>query len=311
MEPIKKGQTGAAVEDVQTRLEALGYAIDGAEKAKKSFGSTTEQAVARFREEHGLTPGLQIDAITWSTLVDEGYKLGDRTLYLRLPNFHGHDVSTLQKALNILGFTCERDGYFGPHTEAAVKQFQENVGMMPDGICFPDTFEAIKRMRHVWSDESKVEAPTEHPMGFARAVTVLNEIPLGLLAEDAISRNVAARIWNLASATNQNSKLILMDEDEGETAEEVKALLDLTVQAPTKTIGMSFIAMDEVDADLAKRLYTAAMSSREKPVTIVLQLPSEKANLEGSFTDADAQMLAGLILDAICSAFAPLLSKSS
>lgn len=310
MEPIGKGQTGAAVEDVQTRLEALGYAIDAAEKTEKSFGPATEKAVARFREDHGLAFGKQIDAITWSTLVDEGYKLGDRTLYLRLPNFHGHDVSMLQKALNILGFTCERDGYFGPHTEAAVKQFQENVGMMPDGICFPDTFDAIKRMRHVWSDESKVEAPTEHPMGFARAVAVLNEIPLGLLAEDAIARNVAARIWNLASATNQDSKLILMDEDEDDSTDEIKVLLDLTSQAPEETIGFSFVAMDEVGADLAKRLHTAAMSSREKPAKIVVQLPSEKANLEGSFTNADAQMLAGLILDAICSAFAPLLPKS-
>ena len=147
-------------------------------------------------------------------------------------------------------------------------------------------------------------------MGFARAVAVLNEIPLGLLAEDAISRNVAARIWNLASATNQDSKLILMDEDEDESTDEIKALLDLTSQAPEETIGFSFVAMDEVGADLAKRLHTAAMSSREKPTKIVVQLPSEKANLEGSFTNADAQMLAGLILDAICSAFAPLLPKS-
>lgn len=306
MEPIQKEQTGSAVEDVQARLVSLGYEIDEAETDQKRFGDTTEAAIVQFREDQKLPFGNEVDALTWSKLVDETYSLGDRTLYLRLPNFHGRDVATLQKALNILGFSCEHDGYFGPHTEAAVKQFQENVGMMPDGMCFPDTFNAILRMRHVWDDERRAEAPLEHPMGFARAVSVLDEIPLGLSAVDAISRNVTARIWNLASATNENSKLILMDEAEPAEKGNIKVLLTLTTVAPSRTVGISFISMDEVGKDFARRLHTAASSSRETPVKILLQLPTDKANLEGSFTSNDAQMLAGLILDGICSAFADL-----
>lgn len=306
MEPIQKEQTGSAVEDVQARLVSLGYEIDEAETDQKRFGDTTEAAIVQFREDQKLPFGNEVDALTWSKLVDETYSLGDRTLYLRLPNFHGRDVATLQKALNILGFSCEHDGYFGPHTEAAVKQFQENVGMMPDGMCFPDTFNAILRMRHVWNDERKAEAPLERPMGFARAVSVLDEIPLGLSAVDAISRNVVARIWNLASATNENSKLILMDEAEPAEKGNIKVLLTLTTAASSRTVGISFISMDEVGKDFARRLHTAASSSRETPVKILLQLPTDKANLEGSFTSNDAQMLAGLILDGICSAFADL-----
>lgn len=306
MKPIQKGQTGADIEDVQVRLQTLGYPIDAQELRNRTFGTSTENAVQRFREEHGLPAGSDIDSLVWSRLVDEGYDLGDRTLYLRLPNFHGRDVAILQKALNVLGFSCEHDGYFGPHTEAAVKLFQENVGMLPDGMCFPDTFEAIQRMHHVWSDEKKEELSFDHPMGFARAVSVLEEIPLGLAAEDAISRNVTARIWNLASATNDKSKLILLEEDE--EIHKIRFLLDLTTTTPTETVGISFISMDEVGNDLAKRLRTAALSSPVEPAKILLQLPSDKTDLSGSFTDTQAQMLAGIILDAICSAFATMLS---
>ena len=58
-----------------------------------------------------------------------------------MPNFHGADVQALQRALNVLGFACGEDaGYFGPHTEAALHQFQENVGLFADGMAFQDTY---------------------------------------------------------------------------------------------------------------------------------------------------------------------------
>ena len=125
MEPITTGMQGAAVEDVQSRLLQLGYTIDDTEVSDKRFGTTTEQAVGTFRLDSGLPAGCAVDIPCWSALVDASYKLGDRTLYLRMPNFHGADVQALQRALNVLGFACgEDDGYFGPHTEAALQQFQ-------------------------------------------------------------------------------------------------------------------------------------------------------------------------------------------
>ena len=117
MDPIHEGMQGAMVEDVQDRLASLGYEIDEHERAEQSFGDSTANAVARFRVEHDLSVSTEIDMSAWSVLVDECYQMGDRTLYLRLPNFHGNDVRCLQKALNVLGFSCgEPDGYYGPHT---------------------------------------------------------------------------------------------------------------------------------------------------------------------------------------------------
>mgnify|MGYP002627087227 CR=1 FL=1 len=174
MEPISEGSSGVAVEDIQERLANLGYEIDSAERDACLFGSSTANCVARFRIEHGLPLGSVVDTATWSALVDEGYNLGDRTLYLRLPNFHGNDVRQLQERLNILGFSCgENDGFYGVHTEAAVRLFQESVGLLGDGMAFQETYDAIERLRHVWAGKP---AAGPHPMGgmgFARAAEVL------------------------------------------------------------------------------------------------------------------------------------------
>ena len=108
MDPITPGSTGAAVEDIQERLVKLGYTIEDDERQSHTFGKSTARAVARFRLDHDLSLGEEVDASTWAIMVDEGYELGDRTLYLRLPNCHGNDVRQLQERLNILGFSCGR-----------------------------------------------------------------------------------------------------------------------------------------------------------------------------------------------------------
>ena len=117
MDPITPGSTGAAVEDIQERLVRLDYVIDDSEREKNTYGPSTAKAVARFRLDHDLSLGEDVDTATWMLLVDESYQLGDRTLYLRLPNFHGNDVRQLQERLNILGFSCGKpDGQYGVHT---------------------------------------------------------------------------------------------------------------------------------------------------------------------------------------------------
>ena len=70
--------------------------------------------------------GLRVDGIcgpeTWGALVESGYRLGDRLLYLRRPMLRGDDVAELQRRLNGLGFDAGReDGILGPETEAALR----------------------------------------------------------------------------------------------------------------------------------------------------------------------------------------------
>ena len=115
MKEINFGDTGAAVEDVQQRLATIGMLeqdqVDGV------FGDTTAAAIREFRMRNGLGDGDTIDDKVWATLVDASYHFGDRTLYLRMPYFHGHDVLELQQALGALGFpTGHEDGIFGAFT---------------------------------------------------------------------------------------------------------------------------------------------------------------------------------------------------
>lgn len=302
MDPISEGASGAAVEDIQDRLAALGYDIDADEKSRQYFGKSTGTAVARFRLDHDLSLGQEVDTSTWATLVDEGYHMGDRTLYLRLPNFHGADVRQLQKCLNILGFSAgAEDGYYGVHTEAAVKQFQENIGALPDGMAFPDTFDAIERLHHVWAGKPASGPHPQGEMGFARAANVLESVHLAITAEDPISRNVAGRVWNLASATNEKSGLDIVDSpDNHDDADQV--ILVVASTSPDANTKVPNVLMDDVDT-LPMRIRTAYESSKEKVPVIRIELPLSGHDYNGTFTIADAQTFAVMLLDAICQAF--------
>ena len=86
MDPIREGASGVAVEDIQDRLKKLGYEISEAEQTACSFGSSTAEAVTRFRLDHDLPLGSEIDSATWAALVDECYELGpDAFAHQRLP----------------------------------------------------------------------------------------------------------------------------------------------------------------------------------------------------------------------------------
>jgi len=148
MPHLTLGARGDAVLDVQARLTALGYHIDPVEHGE--FGPTTKRAVQEFQQRRHLLVDGVVGEDTWGELVEAGYSLGDRLLYLRYPYDRGDDVRALQASLNVLGFDVGReDGIFGQRTDRAVRQFQRNVGLRPDGIVGSTTIEAVARLRPV------------------------------------------------------------------------------------------------------------------------------------------------------------------
>ncbi len=299
MDSIKQGMQGPAVEDVQTRLASLGYAIDEHELEGSDYGASTAKAVSDFRVASGLATGDEVDSVCWSALVDASYKLGDRTLYLRLPNFHGADVRALQQALNVLGFACGiDDGYFGPHTEAALQQFQENVGLFADGMAFQDTFNYIKRLHHVWKDKpSVVNIDSEARSGFARAASVLEHVNVAVGGEDAIARNIASRIWNIASATTENSGVVLYDFEEPQDMDVIFVVASEPL--PESAAPVATITLAEC-TNLSQRIRTAIAASTQKPARVRFELTG--LTRYGTFTSSDAQTLAIRLLDGVCDA---------
>ena len=297
MDPIAIGMQGPAVEDVQSRLVSLGYKIDGGETSAREYGPSTADAVRSFRSDQALPVGDAVDMSCWSKLVDASYKLGDRTLYLRLPNFHGSDVRTLQNALNALGFSCgEADGYFGPHTEAALQQFQENVGLFADGMAFQDTFSYINRLHHVWEGKPSV-SESEVRTGFARAASVLERYRVAAIGEDPIARNVASRMWNIATATTERSGFVLCDDEAPSDCDLVLELAssDLAPDAePRATIVLASCG------NLPQRIRTACIAATSRPAHLRIELTG--MTQYGSFTSSDAQALAVQLLDGVCDA---------
>ena len=151
--PLTVGDRGAAVRDIQRRLAAIGPGGAPIDEVGV-FGSSTRAAVEAFQHHRGL----KVDGIcgqqTWDTLVEAGFRLGDRFLFRRTPMLRGDDVAELQQRLCRLGFDTGRvDGIFGDSTAQALADFQRNAGLPVDSIVGGDTLRELIRL------ESRHEAP--------------------------------------------------------------------------------------------------------------------------------------------------------
>jgi len=300
VKPVDIGQTGPAVEDVQRRLNMLGYNL-GAPGVDAIYSTKTAAAVREFRAAEGLPDGDTVDEECWSALVDATFSLGDRSLFLKYPFFHGCDIEALQSALSVLGFVCgDVDGIFGAHTERALREFQANVGIDPDGIAGSLTFNAINRLTRVW--EGKDASPhSEANVGFSRAAEVLTRIELCVFGDDPITRSVASRISNLAEATTPESRVTSADSIGG-VPPQTMLLIQLTVAADRPRKGTPYVAYSD-DGNLAVRLRTASRAATSVPPRIVIDIPpSLFADLEHP-TQREEQHIAVTLLDGFCSAF--------
>lgn len=301
MKPIVIGQVGAAVEDVQRRLNSLGYSL-GTKGIDGVYAEDTAAAVRDFRAAEGLPINDTVDADCWAALVDATFELGDRSLFLKLPYFHGCDIKDLQQALNVLGFTCGIvDGIFGAHTERALREFQANVGIDPDGIAGSLTFDAIQRLQHVWKgkDATPHSAAT---IGFSRAAAVLEQTEICVFGTSACACQIASRISNLALATTQDSRVTSAESIKGAPSQTM-LLIQIALTPSKGTKGIPLVAFSD-DGALAPRLQTAAKTVISVPRRIEISIPDAYFADPTNSTPREQQHIAVTLLDAFCVAFA-------
>lgn len=294
MDPIKKNDTGAAVEDVQRRLAKAGYLAEN--QVTGTFGAETENAVSALCLDCGIETRTEVDDTVWTKLVDASFELGDRNLFLRVPFFHGADVRTLQEALSALGFACGvADGIFGVHTEDALRRFQLNMGLPTDGIAGAFTFRALIHLQHSWKGKDSY-SPVPR-LGFARAAQVLESNLICLFGTSEFTRSVAARMSNLALATTPASKVtsaesLLVAPD--------KSMYFVQILVGNEKPASTVPTVDFVDEEsLPDRMGQAFMATKGHQRRIAVRLPEE--GWEDAGEDRSAQHYAIVLLDALCS----------
>jgi peptidoglycan hydrolase-like protein with peptidoglycan-binding domain len=143
------GDKGYTIRNLQQKLKALGYFYGGVDG---KYRERTRDAVTRFQKVNSLTPTGCVD---YNTLVainqgitEISYSYPPTTyplprsnpgqnfdVFTLRRNSRGELVRQLQTYLKNLGFNPGAiDEVFGNDTEYAVKQFQQSVGLYPDGI---------------------------------------------------------------------------------------------------------------------------------------------------------------------------------
>jgi N-acetylmuramoyl-L-alanine amidase len=148
MQSIRRGAVGPAVADVRRMLASIGL-LDNTDPRKADvFDEPTELAVRHFQQSRRISVDGAVGDETYAVLTGAHWKLGDRVLaHESAQPLTGDDVTTLQTQLIELGYALPRaDGIFERGTAEALRRFQREYGLTPDGICGPRTLRALRQL---------------------------------------------------------------------------------------------------------------------------------------------------------------------
>jgi peptidoglycan hydrolase-like protein with peptidoglycan-binding domain len=129
-----EGDSEHPVQTLQHLLRAHGQrvTVDGI------FGPHTTAAVRAFQQSKGLAVDGDVGPLTWAAIIVQ-VKRGDT----------GDAVRGVQEEFQFRNLSgdptigVQIDGIFGPDTDAAVRGFQEALGLAVDGIVGPLTWRAL------------------------------------------------------------------------------------------------------------------------------------------------------------------------
>jgi N-acetylmuramoyl-L-alanine amidase len=129
-------------------LASIGLLDNTDPQRAEIFDEATELAVRHFQQRRGISVDGAVGAETYSALNGAHWRLGDRVLAHEAGQpLYGDDVAELQTKLIELGYHLIRaDGVFGLATAEALRRFQREYGLVPDGICGPATLRALRQL---------------------------------------------------------------------------------------------------------------------------------------------------------------------
>ncbi|MET7990497.1 N-acetylmuramoyl-L-alanine amidase [Amycolatopsis sp. NPDC005232] len=149
MRVLRRGDAGPDVAEIRSILAGMDLLppVAGTEQYG-TFDAAVEHAVRAFQQRRGLITDGVVGPATFQAMKGASFHLGSRPLqYMLSSPVQGDDVFALQERLTELGFDAGRpDGYFGPQTERALRTFQRDMRLEPDGICGPATIRELHRL---------------------------------------------------------------------------------------------------------------------------------------------------------------------
>lgn len=149
MQLLRRGDGGPAVVEVRAILRQFGLLADTpGVPVDDRFDAAVEHAVRSFQQQRGLITDGIVGPSTYRALRDAGWTLGDRMLALMISApMSGDDVVSLQERLLELGYDPGRPGgVFDEQTERALRRFQREYGLVPDGLCGPATLRSLRQL---------------------------------------------------------------------------------------------------------------------------------------------------------------------
>jgi len=146
VEALRRGDSGPVVAEIRAKLARLDLLVVAGGSA---FDDDVDRAIRAFQQRRGLRVDGVVGTETYRALDEAHWRLGDRLLSFTAGHpYVGDDVALLQQRLLDLGFDPGRcDGIFGRQTDAAVRDFQRNVGLLSDGTVGPKTLRSLEMLR--------------------------------------------------------------------------------------------------------------------------------------------------------------------
>ena len=150
MQLLRRGDSGPAVVEIRATLRQFGLMTDPTGTPEDDrFDADTERAVRAFQQQRGLIADGIVGQATYRALREAGWTLGDRMLAppWSPPRWAATTSSPCRSGCSSSASTpAAPAGCSTSRPSSALRKFQREYGLVPDGVCGPATLRSLRQL---------------------------------------------------------------------------------------------------------------------------------------------------------------------